>query len=250
MDRESMRQANRLVGNADDAPVLEIAFARIELRALTSVTIALTGAKAVSSHPLWRSVDLVPGEIVRLHGANAGWWSYLAVGGSVDAPLILGSSSVYQRAGIGRMVRAGDIIARRTDLPPKAIAGRFLASHAIPDWLQPPTIKIWPGPEWLAFPESTRAGFLATAWSVSPQSDRTGYRLQGSTLPGGPSGILSGPVLPGTIQVPPGGEPIVLMRDGPTVGGYARLASVSTADLDKVSQCAPGSPLHFTLCPL
>lgn len=246
MDRESMHQANRLVGNQDDEPVLEIAFARAEFRALAGITIALTGADASASHPLWRSLELNPGETVRLRGARAGLWSYLALGGGMNAPTILGSASVYQRAGIGRMVRPGDVICRSRSHPIAAIAGRFLSTKAIPDWGRPRTLEIWPGPEWGSFPESSRTRFLATTWEISTQSDRTGYRLLGSSIPGG-RGILSGPVLTGTIQVPPGGEPIVLMRDGPTVGGYARLASVSPPDLDLLAQCAPGTRVGFKL---
>ncbi len=246
MDRGSMHQANRLVGNHDDEPVLEIAFARTEFRTLARITIALTGADAPSSHPLWRSLELNPGETVRLRGARAGLWSYLALGGGMNAPTILGSASVYHRAGIGRMIRPGDVIFRSRSHPIDAIAGRFLSAEAIPDWSQPRTLEIWPGPEWSAFPESSRIRFLATTWEISTQSDRTGYRLLGSSISGG-GGILSGPVLTGTIQVPPSGEPIVLMRDGPTVGGYARLASVSPPDLDLLAQCAPGTRVGFQL---
>lgn len=247
MDQESMRQANRLAGNPDDEPVLEIAFARVAIRALAEITIAITGADASSSHPLWRSLRVGPGDTVRLKGARAGLWSYLALGGGVEAPSFLGSASVNQRAGIGRMMRPGDVICRKIDVPPTGIAGRFLSSNSIPDWSQPCALAVWPGPEWKAFPESSRSRFLAKTWEISPQSDRTGYRLRGSTVSGGPAGILSGPVLTGTIQVPPSGEPIVLMRDGPTVGGYARLASVSRPDLDRLAQCAPGAQVRFQI---
>lgn len=247
MDRESMRQANRLVGNPDDASVLEIAFARAEIRALSATTIALTGAAASSSHPLWRSVTLQPGETVRLQGARTGLWSYLAVEGQLAAPSFLGSTSVYQRAGIGRMLQPGDVLCRSGDTAAGTIGARFLSPEAIPDWSRPCILEIWPGPEWPLFPEALRSHFLGSAWDVSPRSDRTGYRLHGATVPGSPQGILSGPVLTGTIQVPPDGEPIVLMRDGPTVGGYARLASVSPRDLDRLAQCAPGSHIRFTL---
>ncbi len=247
MDQESMRLANRLVGNRDEAPVLEIALGRATVRALAEVMIALTGAEASSSHPLWRSLRLRPGETVHLQGAGAGLWSYLALGGEVDAPRFLGSASVYHRAGIGRMLRPGDIVHRTGDDPSSAVAGRFLPTDVIPSWSRPGPIEIWPGPEWQDFPETVRSTFLNETWEVSTQSDRTGYRLQGATVTGGPSGILSGPVLLGTIQVPPGGQPIVLMRDGPTVGGYARLASVATRDLDRLAQCAPGTRFQFQL---
>jgi biotin-dependent carboxylase-like uncharacterized protein len=247
MDQESLRQANRLVGNRDESPVLEIAFGRAIFRALASVTIALTGADASASHPLWRTLRLTPGESVHLRGAKSGLWCYVALEGEMDAPSFLGSASVYQRAGIGRMLRPGDIIRRSCDFRTNTIAGRFLSPEAIPDWRHPANIEIWPGPEWEAFPESSRTRLLEGDWEVSAQSDRTGYRLQGASLRGGPPGILSGPVLTGTIQVPPSGQPIILMRDGPTVGGYARLASVSPPDLDRLAQCAPGTRFQFQL---
>ncbi|MBN8710040.1 MAG: biotin-dependent carboxyltransferase family protein [Verrucomicrobia bacterium] len=247
MDQESMRQANRLAGNQDDAPVLEIAFALVTLRVLAEVTIAITGADASSSHPLWKSLKVASGDTVRLRGARAGLWSYLALGGGVEAPSFLGSASVNQRAGIGRMFRPGDVICRQSDVQPGQIAGRFLSPDAIPDWNHSPSLTVWPGPEWMAFPDASRSRFLTGEWEISPQSDRTGYRLRGSTISGGSAGILSGPMLTGTIQVPPSGEPIVLMRDGPTVGGYARLASVSGPDLNLLAQCAPGTRVRFKI---
>ncbi len=147
------------------------------------------------------------------------------------------------------MLRPQDVILRLEDTPRSAVAARYLTPDAIPDWSSPCTLKVWPGPEWRLFPESSRSRFLETAWQVSPQSDRTGYRLDGATVAGGPQGILSGPMLTGAIQIPPGGQPIVLMPDGPTVGGYARLASVSPSDLANLAQCAPGTHIRFTLHP-
>ena len=108
--------------------------------------------------------------------------------------------------------------------------------------------EIFPGPQFDLFSEKSRALLADSAWTVSNQSDRTGYRLDGPAMTAAPM-ISSEPVLPGSFQIPGNGLPIVTMHDGPTVGGYAKLAVLKAADLDRFAQCAPGTKITFSWLP-
>jgi len=130
---------------------------------------------------------------------------------------------------------------------PDSTAARRVHASEIPSYQDPIRVRIWPGPQWETFPQEDRDGFTRVDWTVSPQSDRSGYRLIGPTLKPDPAEILSEPVLPGSIQVPAGGQPIVTMPDGPTVGGYPKIAVVDPGDLWAVAQCRPGRSLRFVM---
>lgn len=108
-----------------------------------------------------------------------------------------------------------------------------------------PRIRVWPGPQWNSFSVEDRERFVREPWTVTPQSDRSGYRLLGPALRPDPPDILSEPVLPGSIQVPASGQPVVTMPDGPTVGGYPKIGIVDPADLRAVAQCRAGRTLRF-----
>ena len=105
--------------------------------------------------------------------------------------------------------------------------------------------QLFRGPQYGGFDEASRQSFIESAWTVSPRSDRTGYRLKGVRLKV-PSMISSEAVLAGSFQIPGNGQPIVTMRDGPTVGGYAKLAILQGCDLDRFAQCAPGTQVTFS----
>ena len=106
-------------------------------------------------------------------------------------------------------------------------------------------MRVWPGPQWGKFSDLARDTFFATAWKVSPQSDRAGYRLDGAEIPPPGGSLASEPVLVGSIQVPPGGQPIVTMPDGPTIGGYHKLGLVDPEDLRWLVQTPPGRTVRF-----
>ncbi|CAN5663373.1 biotin-dependent carboxyltransferase family protein [soil metagenome] len=247
MDADSARQANRLVGNTDTEAVVEFLFTGARLRAIQTVELAMTGATVETRQPRWRSFVLQAGEEVVCRECRSGVWSYLAVRGGFEAPRWFGSASVYPRAGLGAGLRAGDRLTRKYAPPAKAVAGRFVPDMILPQYEQTPTIGVYPGPEWDLFSAEARSLFLKQAWTVSQQSDRTGYRLEGLALPTGDAQILSAPLSVGTLQVPPGGKPIVILRDGPTVGGYPRLAILNADEVSRFTQCAPGTKTRFQL---
>jgi allophanate hydrolase subunit 2 len=113
------------------------------------------------------------------------------------------------------------------------------------DYHSPPPLRVWPGPQWNSFREAERQKFFAQNWTVSSQSDRVGYRLTGDPLNTQREQIISEPVRVGTIQIPENGQPIVTLRDGPTVGGYPKLGLVDAADLSWLVQCSAGQQVRF-----
>lgn len=242
MDRSAWRLANRLLDNPEEAPVLEC-LQGVRLRALTSLHLASAGA--------WggRAWSARAGEIIEFPPSLAGVWHTLALPGGVAAEQFLGSASVCPRAQIGRPLGKGDRIACQgapDQALPAGIKGRQPSKEASPSYGQA-AIRVWPGPQWAAFDTDTRAGFFSQTWQVSSRSDRTGYRLEGVPLKAPTESLVSEPVRIGSVQVPPGGQPVVTLYDGPTVGGYAKIALVMAADLDRLVQTRPGQRLQFQL---
>lgn len=236
MDRESAARANRLVGNQAGAQVLEMLFAGARFRALRPVMLGFASVKQS------RGFSLAAGERIDFGQAHGGVWSYLAIGGGFVSERWFDSASVNARAGLGRPLRAGDRLAGAV-----FDAGIALASSAGEEDLFAGEVAIWKGPEWDLLGPGIQRAFLETAWTVSPQSDRTGYRLTAENPPSHAQTMASAPMAAGVVQWPAGGQPIVLLRDGPTVGGYPRLAIIDEAALSRFTQCAPGTQLRFRL---
>jgi len=246
MDQAAAIWANKLVGNKSDMPVLEILLSGARLRLLEPCVIAITGAEVDTGFPRWRSLSLAAGTEVLFGPCHAGVWSYLAMLGGFAAERWLGSSSVNPRAGLGASLKSGDRL-HRASFPSgqSSIAARFLPPQEYPALTMSPEIAVWPGPDERMFSESALKQFYDSPWTISAQSDRSGYRLEGSALPASDRPMLSSPVVVGTVQIPPGGHPIVILRDGPTVGGYPRLAVLDPAAISRFAQCAPGENIRF-----
>ena len=242
MDRTAWQLANRLLNNPEQAPVLEC-LQGVRLRALTPLHLAAAGA--------WggRAWTAKAGEIIEFPPTLAGVWHTLALPGGIEAHRFLGSASTCPRAGIGQALAKGDRVAC-LGLPdhalPQGIKGRQPSRAATPSYAPDP-VRVWPGPQWEMFDADSRARFLASAWQVSSRSDRTGYRLDGPRLRVPSGELVSEPVRIGSVQIPPGGQPVVTLYDGPTVGGYAKIALVEAGDLDRLVQTRPGQQVHFEL---
>ncbi len=247
MDRDSAAQANRLAGNPDAAPVLEIFLTGARLKVLRAAEFAITGAGWAARHPPWRSFRADAGEEIVLAHRQGGAWSYLAVHGGFLGPRWFGSVSVNPRASFGSLGAAGDILQAGVAERAGSVASRFTKDEHRPRFDEPPGIPVWPGPEWTVFSRVEQERFLSTEWIVSPQSDRSGYRLDGPPLAVPGLSMLSSPLAVGAIQLPPAGRPIVILRDGPTVGGYPRLAIVDPTAVSRFTQNAPGTPVRFEL---
>lgn len=246
MDPTAMHEANRLLDNRPNAPILEC-LTGARLRVLLPTQIALTGfghARAWLAHP---------GEIVDITADLPGVWHNLALPGGVDAPRWLESASVCPRAGIGSPLAKGQHIAGVAD-PLSAwrvgITRRYPAvtvPEPVGTQTTPPPIRIWPGPQWAQFSAQARKAFLAQPWRISRQSDRSGYRLEGERIAVPELELSSEPVRIGAIQVPADGQPIVCLNDGPTVGGYPKIGVIDPNDLRRLVQTRPDESLHFTI---
>ncbi len=248
MDRQAMAAANQLLGNPPGAAVLEVVRQGARLRVQEDLWIALAGSDSCPQLPAWTARRLRAGEALAFTARAAGVFSYVAVPGGFDAPRWFGSVSVDARSGLGTPLAPGvKLTAAAEDtgvLFARQVAGRQLG----PDWrrnyAEAPIFGLLPGPQFDAFSETARVALVAGPWSISTQCDRTGYRLEGPSLEV-PAAISSEPVIPGSFQVPGNGQPIVTMVDGPTVGGYPKIAVLREADRNRLAQCAPGAQVVF-----
>ena len=247
MDPELAAVANRLVENPASAPVLEMALQGQRFEVLRDGWLAVGGDGVDGQGSRGSAFRVRAGETLSFPPAPSGVWRYLAVPGGWVGRTLMGSRSGGIRLGEAFSLKRGDVlnvaagaragipaaVARRTWAPP---AGVTVAAEAFP---------IWPGPQWDEFTAEGRERFFQTAWVLSSQCDRVGYRLQGDGIAGVPMPGISEPVLPGSIQVPPDGRPIVTMPDGPTLGGYPKIGWMDPATRARLSQCRAGQGIRF-----
>ena len=272
-DPLALRTANLLVGNPDSSAALEFTFQGPCVEFLRGAWVAFAGGEFAATAttpadgtvplPARHAVWLPEGAVLTLGPppsdavlrAGSGIRGCLAIDGGIDVPVVLGSRSTCLRAGFGghrgRRLRAGDTLASGpARLPPPRDPSSI---SVLPRTVAPPTadrrgadtiLRAVAGPEWLRFPAAARDLLLGEGFTVGPASDRTGLRLEGPRL-AGPGGILSEALVPGTVQVPPDGAPILVGVDAPVTGGYARIAVVATVDLPRLGQARPGERVRF-----
>ena len=248
MDDHAAGWANSLLDNSPAAPVLELLWQGARLEVLCDAWIAITGPESDGTVPIWRAVRVKTGDVVQFPRLRSGLWSYIGVEGGFEGRRILESESVYARGKLGLSFVAEDVVYRRSRDSfhlPAGIAGRFLARNERRNYDSPPALRVWAGPQWSFFDQAEREKFFNEKWMVTSQSDRVGYRLSGVPLKSKAAQIISEPVRVGSVQVPENGQPIVTMRDGPTVGGYPKLGMVDPADLSWLAQCRPGQKVQF-----
>jgi urea carboxylase len=254
MDVFSHRLANDLVGNAPDAATLEITLIGPELVAETRTTLAVCGADfdMTCGGDLLSpgvSVTIEAGDVLRFGKRHRGARAYLAVAGGFLTEPVLGSRATHlvtQMGGVtGRAIAAGDRLPVASDGRRPTVRARGLT---LPSQGRV-RVRVVPGPQDDWFGTDAWRVLTGTSFRVSPRSNRMGYRLEGPPLPRTREGEpISEPVAMGAIQVPTAGEPILLMADRQTAGGYPKLAQVITADLCLAGQLAPGEFLEFERC--
>jgi 5-oxoprolinase (ATP-hydrolysing) subunit C len=249
-----MACANALLGQPLTHAVLEVGLLGPTLRALHApVRLALVGALAPrlthadgrSTQPgSWRSLTLQPGELLAIGPCRAGI-AYLALAGGIDVPLVLGSRATYARAGLGgiggRAPLAGDRLSAGASSGPERQAAQPLAHEG-------GALRVLAGPQDDGFDEAAWTLFLGSEYRVSREADRMGVRLEGPVLahrPGRGADIVSEAVVPGAVQVPGAGQPIVLGVDAQTIGGYAKIAVVIGADVPRLAHARPGDGWRF-----
>ncbi|MGJ8654236.1 MAG: biotin-dependent carboxyltransferase family protein [Opitutaceae bacterium] len=247
MDCHSMRAANQLLGNLDSAPVIEVMLQGAKLRVLETTWLALAGADLGCVLKPWEARLIEAGTVLSFPGAEAGIFTYIAVPGGVVADQWFGSAAADARNGMGEVLKKGGVVSSRLNLPmcqTEQVARRLTVQEARREYLDTPVFGLLRGPQFKDFSESAQNALVDSEWTVSLRSDRTGFRLAGPRLEV-PASILSEPVLPGSFQVPGNGQPIVTMVDGPTVGGYAKLAVLPAVERDRLAQCRPGTHIRF-----
>jgi antagonist of KipI len=267
LDAFAMRVANLIVGNDENAAGLEMAQTGPSLQFEQESLVAWGGADFEARVggellPRDRAVRIAAGEVITFGFARSGLRAWLAMAGGVDVPLVLGSRTTYRRAGIGgfqgRPLRADDRLSLGA-APERAgqILGSLRATaQRATRWTVRPetlgrqadkgTVRAMRGPEWSWFTPEAQQAFFSTDWQATKEADRMGVGLQGPVLnPVEPREMISSAVNTGLVQVPSGGQPIVLLPSRQSVGGYPRLAAVVAADLGRITQLRPGDSVRF-----
>ncbi|MEH7222256.1 biotin-dependent carboxyltransferase family protein [Bacillus sp. JJ1566] len=252
MDSYSMQLANILVGNPRGEAVLEMTMIGPSLRVEADlITIAVCGADLSmtvneNKAPLWKSFVVKKGDLIRFGKPLSGTRAYLAVAGGFDAEEVLGSKSYYAKAKLGTEIKDGDILYGTLRAIRKSTG---LARHLIPSFRKEIVVRAIPGPHEDYFTEDAIEQFFTNSFQAV-QGDRMGYRLKG-TMPlqhRDKTEIASDAIPLGGIQVPSSGEPIILLADRQTTGGYPRIATVISVDIYKIAQLPPGGTIRFKRC--
>ncbi|KMS88099.1 biotin-dependent carboxyltransferase family protein [Prauserella rugosa] len=264
MDAYSAIAANLLVGNPDGAGVLEGTYVGPTLEFTDERVVAVTGADVpvtVNDEPVepWTAVRVRAGDVLGFAMIRAGCRVYVAVSGGIDVPVYLGSRSTYTLTGIGG--HHGRKLADDETLPLGSAASAVRQGAAVPQDLRPELdgaaeLRTVVGLCSYRLTEDALASFLGTDWKVTKDADRVGYRLRGGTLdftereqPFGagsdPANVVDLGYPVGSIQVPGGDEPIVLLNDAVTGGGYATIGTVISVDRDRIAQTKTGDVVRF-----
>lgn len=261
MDEVCHRLANALAGNAAEATALEIALVGPRLRFERDAVAAFAGAELPlllddRSVAAWRPFAIRAGQVLDVGRARRGAFGYLAVAGGFAAAAVLGSSATDVNARLGplggRALRAGDVLetaaASALRLPARGSAWSLDPRPWFDaDAMRP--IRLMRGTHFDALAHPSRAALFHAEFQVGRQSSRVGLRLPGTPLQlAEPLDIVSEPTAFGTVQLPPGGEPIALMAEHPVTGGYPRIGQVAAVDLPRLAQRAPGERVRFRPC--
>ena len=274
MDRVALQVANLLIGNEPGAAGVEVPVFPFRLRFVADCDFALTGADVdarLDDEPLppWWAQRARRGQVLTLGAPARGARCYLALEGGVDVPLVLGSRSTQLRGEFGgyegRTLRQGDVLRAVGRADGGAAAGGtaersggaghgaqppefalLLGDAATNDAVRLTTVRVLPAGEYDEYDAASQQAFWQQRWKVTGQSDRYGYRLEGVALRAkAPVEKRSHGIVPGVIQVPPSGQPIIQLRDAQPSGGYPKIGTVIEADLWRLAQARPGSQLAF-----
>jgi antagonist of KipI len=253
MDWFAYQAANRLTGNPLNATVIEIGLGEAVFRAKRNCVLAVTGAgyevlNYVWTFPLWTSFFVRAGWHVHIKKKSGGNWAYLASAGGFEVESILGSHSTYVRGGLGNVIHAGDLL--NTGKPSSELLKLAAQNFPVEKYMaysQTPVIEVIVGPQKEKFTEEGYQTFLNSEYTLSKSFDRMGYRLEGNPIThSAGADLISEGMTMGSIQVPANGQPIVMMADSPTTGGYSKIANVVKSSLPLLAQCESGvSKIRF-----
>ncbi len=258
MDRLALALGNALLGNDDNAAALEIPLPPLRIRFTSDTSFALTGTDCqamLDNRPIrsWWAHNARAGQVLTLAAASEGCRAYLCVHGGIDVPEVLGSRSTQLRESFGgyqgRMLQQGDVLKTLGGNAGLPVGGLGIdpPQHSLP--LGEPdviSVRVLPAAEYALYTEESQNAFWNSGWSVTPQSNRAGYRLAGAQLEMTQTlEMRSHGVVPGVIQVPAGGQPIIQLADAATMGGYPKIGTVIEADLWRIAQARAGNTLRF-----
>jgi len=254
MDAFSHVATNLLVANKPNDACLEITLIGPELQALTQTQVAIAGGDISAkingqNAPMWQTLDIHEDDVLSFERMKSGCRAYLSVRGGIDTPLVLGSRATYVRGGFGgingRQLKTGDII--------KGFDMSFLkVEYAMPEELLPQftsqiTAHVLLGSQADMFTENGIRTFFSSQFRVTLEADRMGYRLEGPAVEHkAKAEIVSDALLPGAVQVPKNGKPIIVMRDAQTTGGYPKIAVTITPDVSLLGQAKPNDIIELS----
>ncbi len=251
LDTEAFDWANRLLGNDGNDTCLEVSFGGLVIESETDTCFVITGAQAPcklngNTIPLWQTRDIHSGDKLEIGFTTAGTRCYLAVRGGFEIPPSFGSSSTVLREKIGGLngdkLQAGDCLPCNDA---KMTGHSRLAQADQPVYADYARLRVVPGYQQAAFAPLQQWRFFNTEYRLSERCDRMGFRLEGETVQSDIVGMLSEGICHGAIQIPADGQPIVLMNDRQTIGGYPKIGAVIPQDTARLSQLSPGSIVRF-----
>jgi biotin-dependent carboxylase-like uncharacterized protein len=270
MDRLALSVGNLLLGNPDDAAAIEIPMFPFRIRFLDDLAFAITGADCAAKlgdRPIlpWWTAQASKGDVLTIGVPTSGTRCYLSLAGGVDVPVVLGSRSTQLRGQFGgydgRQLQKGDVVraAGRDTAPALAESGRTAGFGTVPPEYSLPrplaapaadaaetVVRVLPAAEYECYQQASLDAFWREGWKVTPQSDRYGYRLAGPVLSATRAiEKRSHGIVPGVIQVPHNGQPIIQLRDAQPSGGYPKIGTVIEADLWRLAQARIGTKLRF-----
>jgi biotin-dependent carboxylase-like uncharacterized protein len=258
MDMQSFRLGNILVGNEENAAALEVTLLGPTLEvtegeAVAAVTGAELGFKVNGAPvPNWTAVTVRAGDVLGFGSPSFGCRAYLCISGGVDVPLVMGSRSTYTRAKVGgyegRALKKGDTL-RCGEAAPlwRRCEGLVCPAELRPSRDPSAPLRVLPGPQEDCFTDKGLASFYGTEYAISNSADRMGYRMDGEPIEhSGPADIISDAIPLGAVQVPGHGQPIVMLADRQTTGGYTKIGVVCSVDTSALAQRLPGAVVSFT----
>ncbi len=242
-----------MLGNALDSPVIEIPLGGMTLQARSDMTLALSGADLAATlddQPIapWQSFEVRAGQRLSFNPPRSGVRAYLAAPEGFSAPQVLGSSSTVLREGLGGLDGSGRALQAGDELVCQALNAtpRPMPAAEIPDYQSPARLQLLLGSQYAQFAGQSLFKLFNSTWQVDQRADRMGIRLLGSALRYHGQSLVSEGIPLGAIQVPPDGQPIVLMNDRQTIGGYPRLGALTPLSVARLAQCPTGSQVQMT----
>ncbi len=251
LDSEAFHYCNRLLQNPLGSTVIEVSVGGLQLSIQVDTFVCVTGADMPLSingeeKTLWSVHPVAAGDILHLGFARSGCRAYLGVAQGFNIAPSFGSSATVMREKIGGL--HGDRLHAGDELPCSAVIGRkylFLPAPDQPRYQNTLTVRVIPGYQQRHFTRTEQRRFFSSRFQVSERCDRMGYRLEGPTIDCDIDGILSEGICHGAIQIPPDGQPIVLLNDRQTIGGYPKIGTALSLDAARLSQLTAGCSVHF-----